>query len=67
MAAALHAWKGKASVAQACVGNVLAFSAFSSRHCCHRLALTKQQQGRLFLRNRKDKKYSTQKTAFQGW
>ena len=68
-AAAFPAWKGKASVGQACRDNMLACSVFSSRPCCHRSALTKQQQGRLenFLRNRKVKKYSTQKTASQGW
>lgn len=65
VAAAFPARKGKASVGQACRDNVLAFSVFSSRPGCHRPALTKLQQGKLenFLRNRKVKKYSAQKTA----
>lgn len=69
VAAAFPAWKGKASAGQACRDNVLGCSVFSFRACCHRPALTKQQQGRLenFLRNRKVKKYSAQKTASQGW
>lgn len=69
MAAAFPAWKGKAPLGQACRDNVLACSVFSSRPPCHIQALTKQKQGRLenFLRNRKVKKYSTQKKASQGW